>query len=46
MGDDKTWEGKSSTFKEENAYTEGGKLVLRVDKNEDQSDDESDGSDE
>jgi len=33
MGVDKTWQGLNSTFTPNNAYTSGGELVLRVEKN-------------
>merc|ERR1712223_2135426 len=45
--DNKTWEGKDSTLKKENAYVRDGRPYLRMDKNNDypSDDDEHSGDD-
>merc|ERR1712038_2137809 len=40
--DNKTWEGKDSTLKKENAYVRDGRLYLRMDKNNDYPVDDGD----
>merc|ERR1712156_398930 len=42
--DNKTWEGKDSTLKKENAYVRDGRLYLRMDKNNDYPVDDGDQS--
>merc|ERR1712223_2334001 len=46
--DNKTWEGKDSTLKKENAYVKDGRVYLRMDKNSDypSDDDEQSGDDD
>merc|ERR1712223_1109820 len=46
--DNKTWEGKDSTLKKENAYVKDGRLYPRMDKNNDypSDDDEQSGDDD
>merc|ERR1712223_94035 len=46
--DNKTWEGKDSTLKKENAYVRDGRLYLGMDKNNDypKDDDEHSGDDD
>ena len=40
--DNKTWEGKDSTLKKENAYVSDGRLFLKLDKNADYHSDDGD----
>merc|ERR1711953_651196 len=42
--DNKTWEGKDSTLKKENAYVKNGRVYLRMDKNTDYHGDDGDHS--